>query len=124
MANARFFGVFWNNVKQHGIKTDDERNEKRYGFWNNVKQHGIKTLMIIHTQPFMFWNNVKQHGIKTHIGFPITGLKFQYNDKLNGVKNVITKAILYFRKTTNIMVVKFQFYKSIKYTIDNTDIFW
>ena len=32
MANARFFGVFWNNVKQHGIKTDDERNEKDMGF--------------------------------------------------------------------------------------------
>ena len=93
MANARFFGVFWNNVKQHGIKT-----------WN-LKQNWKS----------QFWNNVKQHGIKTHIGFPITGLKFQYNDKLNGVKNVITKAILYFRKTTNIMVVKFQFYKSIKY---------
>ena len=45
-------------------------------FWNNVKQHGIKTNSARANEKQRFWNNVKQHGIKTHIGFPITGLKF------------------------------------------------
>ena len=34
---------FWNNDKQHGIKTDMRNNGLYYMFWNNVKQHGVKT---------------------------------------------------------------------------------
>ena len=33
-------------------------------FWNNVKQHGIKTIIVIQMMKKEFWNNVKQHGIK------------------------------------------------------------
>ena len=34
-------------------------------FWNNEKQHGIKTLHGFLCVLDQFWNNVKQHGIKT-----------------------------------------------------------
>ena len=38
---------------------------KRLMFWNNEKQHGIKTKRVRMLTEVQFWNNEKQHGIKT-----------------------------------------------------------
>ena len=35
-------GLFWNNDKQHGIKTLKKLNFSKKKFWNNDKQHSVK----------------------------------------------------------------------------------
>ena len=59
--------LFWNNVKQHGIKTTYENVAQECVFWNNDKQHGIKTNAFNKFNFLRFWNNVKLHGIKTQL---------------------------------------------------------
>ena len=36
-------------------------------FWNNDKQHGVKTLRLQYMLFQSFWNNDKQNGIKTRL---------------------------------------------------------